>query len=168
MINFPNLQAIYNAQIDNLLSSNGLSTLCYLHLPSTITQCPNCLYDGALKKSANVYKTGGPIMFDVGQICPYCNGVGSKRDKQNIEVYMGVLWDYKSWVIKPINIENPSGYIQTICSKNYIQNILKAENMSVNLSGPIQNPMFQLDGEPNPAGLGDNQYIVCQWKKIRK
>lgn len=168
MIDFTKLKNTYNAQIDQLLSETGLSTLCHLHSPSVNTQCPNCLYDSALKKSANAYKNGGPIPFNNGQICPYCNGVGIKKEKRTVSIYMGVLWDYKSWVIKPINIENPNGYIQTICSKDYIGDILKAENMSVNLSGPIYNPLFQLDGEPNPAGLGDNRYIVSQWKKIRK
>jgi hypothetical protein len=81
---------------------------------------------------------------------------------------MCILWDYKSWVIKPINIENPNGYIQTIADGKDLQNIMNAENMAVGFGGPINYPLFQLDSEPNPAGLGDFIYLICQWKKMRK
>ena len=38
--------------------------------------------------------------------------------------------------------------------------------MTVIYSNGNSNPVFQLYGEPNPAGLGDNEYLFCMWKKI--
>ena len=154
--------------MDAFLASSGLSTECILNYGIKNTeQCPNCVYDSALKKSANIYKNGGPTPFNPGQICPYCRGVGLYGEVKSESVYFAVLWDYKSWIIKPINIENPQGYIQTICHKDYTTRILQAHELTIPSLMP-EVPIFILDAEPTPAGLGDQNYIICQWKKTRK
>ncbi len=154
--------------MDSFLSSSGLTTECVLNYGSkNLIECPNCIYDPILKKSANVYKDDGPAVFEDGQICPYCRGAGLYGQIQKESVYLAVLWDYKSWIIKPINLENPVGYIQTICSKNYTTKILQAQDMTIPNIQP-DSPTFILDAEPTPAGLGDQNYIICQWKKTRK
>lgn len=167
MIDYSSLKNTYNTYIDSLLDVSGLASNCVLNFSSIVSQCPNCIYDANLKKSANKYMIGGPIPFGSGQICPYCGGVGKKKETKNETMPMAVLWEYKSWIIKPINIENPAGYIQTISKKQYINSILNCENMYVLIDGTIEYPLFQLDSEPTPAGL-DNRYIISQWKKIKK
>jgi hypothetical protein len=159
---------LFNQQMDAFLQSSGLSTECLLNYGiSDASLCPNCIYDSILKKSANKYKSGGPKQFNSGQICPYCRGVGFYGLEKTESVYLAVLWDYKSWIIKPINIENPVGYVQTICHKQYTTKILTAKDMTI--PGLIPDPpTFILDAEPTPAGLGDQNYIICQWKKTRK
>ena len=75
-LNFQNLQAIYNKHIDLLLSSTGLTTLCQFNYGVTnLEVCPNCIYDVNLKKSSGKYKSGGPVPFPLGKICPYCDWV---------------------------------------------------------------------------------------------
>jgi disulfide oxidoreductase YuzD len=167
MIDYTSLKQTYNIYIDSLLDIKGFGSNCVLNFSSILSQCPNCIYDANLKKSANKYMIGGPVPFGNGQICPYCSGVGVKKETKNETIPMAVLWEYKSWIIKPINIENPSGFIQTIAKKDYINSILNTESMYVLIEGSIEEPLFQLDAEPTPAGL-DNRYIVCQWKKIKK
>lgn len=167
-MDYPLYKQLFNQQMDAFLASSGLSTECTLNYGITnMAQCPNCVYDSALKKSANIYKNGGPTTFNPGQICPYCRGVGLYGEAKNESLYLAVLWDYKSWIIKPINLENPQGYIQTICHKDYTTRILQAQDMTI-LSLTPEPPTFILDSEPNPAGLGDQNYIICTWKKIRK
>jgi len=167
-MDYPLYKKLFNQQMDTFLSSSGLSTECVLNYGTkNLSQCPNCIYDSALKKSANIYKTNGPVSFGAGQICPYCRGVGLYGEAKTESIYLAVLWDYKSWIIKPINIENPTGYIQTICHKDYTTKILQAQDITI----PSLNPepaTFILDAEPTPAGLGDQNYIISQWKKIRK
>lgn len=168
IISYPNLQQLFNQQLDNYLSNSGLSTPCLLNMgTNNLLECPNCFYDNMLKKSSNVYKTGGPISFADGSICPFCRGSGQAGTAQSITINMAVLWDYKSWIIKPINIENPTGFVQTICHKTHRNVILQAQDMTV-LNTEQNAPTFTLDSEPTPAGLGDQNYIISQWKKIRK
>jgi hypothetical protein len=165
-INFPNLQSIYNDQMNLLLDSSGLTTKCQFNFGvSKKNICPNCIYDPNLKKSSNKYKTGGPVPFGVGKICPYCNGVGSYGETITSEEYLAVLWDYKKWINPPTNLASFDGMIQTICNKNLLSSIRKCKDMTVIVNPNIANPTFTLYGEPNFAGLGDNNYLFCTWQK---
>lgn len=165
--NFPNLQNIFNQQINLLLSNTGLTTRCDFNFGVTNNNiCPNCIYDVSLKKSSGKYRVGGPIEFTLGKICPYCNGTGSYGLEYKETGYLAIIWDYKKWISPPIQINNPEGYIQTICHKNYLSQIKQCKDITVIYNNSGSNPIFQLYGEPNPAGLGDNEYLFCMWKKI--
>lgn len=167
MINFTELQAIYKTQMDQLLSPTGLTTKCLLNFGTTKKNlCINCVYDPILKKSANKYKTGGPRPFIMGMVCPYCKGAGFYGNTQVEEVYLAVIWDYKDWLIKPINVENAKGMVQTICDRTLFHKIRQCENMTVVYTDNTNNPLFELLEEPNPAGLGDNNYLISTWKRI--
>jgi hypothetical protein len=167
MINFSELKSVYNHQIDLLLAKNGLTTKCLLNYGITQKQmCPNCIYDPSLKKSANKYKSGGPEFFVDGRICPYCNGLGSKGIIKVEAVYLAIIWDYKYWINKPTNIQNPSGMIQTICDRSLNYKIQQCKDLTVIYNSTNSNPLFKLVGEPNPVGLGDNRYLFCNWEKI--
>ncbi len=163
---FSNLQKIFNNQINLLLSSTGLTTECVFNYGVTnVEVCPNCIYDVSLKKSSGKYKTGGPIVFALGKICPYCNGVGSLGTVKTDNGYLAIIWDYKKWINPPPQLDNPDGYIQTICSKDYLAQIRRCKDMTVIYHTDNANPVFQLYGEPNPVGLGDNKYLIAMWKK---
>ena len=164
--NFPNLQAIYNQQINLILANNGLTTKCDLNFGTTnINICPNCIYDVNLKKSSGKYKNDGPIPFALGKICPYCNGMGSYGQAHTAIVYLAIIWDYKKWINPPPQINNPEGYIQTICNKDYLAQIKQCKDMTIIYSTINSNPVFRLYGEPNPTGLGDNEFLFCMWEK---
>lgn len=166
-INFKELQAIYKAQMDELLASTGLTTKCLLNYGTTKTNiCPNCIYDTNLKKSSGKYKVGGPRPFVSGRICPYCNGSGSYGEVASEEVYLAVIANHKDWIIKPINVENAEGMIQTICSRDLYAKFKKCKDLTVVYSEVNSNPMFELAQDPTPAGLGDNIYIVSNWKRV--
>jgi hypothetical protein len=164
--NFSNLQSIFNNQINLLLASTGLTTECVFNYGITnVELCPNCIYDVNLKKSSGKYKSGGPVVFTLGKICPYCNGSGSTGRSQTDNGYLAIIWDYKKWINPPPQLNNPEGYIQTICSKDYLAQIRRCKDITIIYHTNNANPVFQLHGEPNPVGLGDNKYLICMWKK---
>jgi hypothetical protein len=161
MVDFNLLKNIYNNQMDLLLASTGLTTQCVLNFGITKKDiCPNCIFDVNLKKSANKYKTGGPVPFTLGQLCPYCNGIGYYGETNTETIYLAIIWDYKKWINPPpFNTGVPDGMIQTICDKTYLPSIRQCKNMDVIYPSNNNKPhKFQLYGEPNPAGLGDNNY----------
>ena len=120
-INFNLLKMAYNQSIDSLLSQDGLATECQLSYGVTKKNiCPNCVFDSNLKKSANKYKTGGPIAFSLGRICPYCNGVGYYGEVIVENIFLAIIWDYKKWINNNIQIANPDGFIQTICDRTFL------------------------------------------------
>lgn len=169
MVDFTNLKNIYNNQMDMLLASTGLTTECVLNLGvSKKTICPNCIFDTNLQKSSNKYKTGGPVAFTAGKICPYCNGIGYYGETNSENVYLAVIWDYKKWINPPPqNISIPDGMIQTISHRSTLPKLKQCKDMDVKYpSNNNKYHKFQLYGEPNPGGLGDNNYIICMWKKV--
>jgi hypothetical protein len=161
-MNFKNLQNIYNNQMDMLLSSDGLTTNCTLVFGiSKKNICINCIYDPQLKKSTNKYKIGGPVPFPDNRICPYCSGSGFYGQEILEEnVFLAVIWDSKKWLGINTNIKSPEDYIQTISNSN-ILNKIQSCNYIV-----VKNQKFQIEGKPSYSGLGDNNYIICLWKKI--
>lgn len=167
MINYTNLQNIFNKQIDFLLSNLGTATPIEFNFGVTnLNICPNCIYDPNLKKSSGKYKPNGPKPFPLGRLCPYCNGTGYEGIVKTKPGHLTVLWDYKEWINPPPQLDNPLGYIQTICHKNYLSDIRKCKDIRVIVNNNLDNPVFQLYGEPNYAGLGDNNYLLSIWKKI--
>lgn len=168
MIDFKSLQTIYNSQMNDFLSANGLTSKVVFNFGKNNKRiCPNCIFDVNLKKSSNVYKDGGPIVFENGRLCPYCNGIGYDQDISTSEGYLAVIWDYKKWINPPPSISQPEGMIQTISNKSYLWDIRQCDNIDIIYPSSINKAhKFMLYGEPNPGGLGDNNYIICMWKKV--
>lgn len=165
--NFKYLQGLYKREIDSILAPDGLTTKCSLNYGTSKKNiCINCLFDNNLKKSSNKYKSGGPVPFTDGMICPYCNGVGFYGESTSEEIYLAILWDNKKWVKPPINIVDPDNYIQTICSIDYLYKLKQAKDLTVILSEILSNPVYEMAQDPTPAGLGDNKYLFCTWKKV--
>ena len=94
------LKQIFNNHIDIILANTGLTIPCTLVYEGTkLTVCPNCQYDTISKKSANLYKGGGPLPFANGQTCPYCLGAGTTNSQMAEDaVYFAVLTDSKNFV----------------------------------------------------------------------
>lgn len=162
MINFTNLKNLYNNQINQLLSDDGLTTNCTLIFGvSKKNICPNCIFDSQSNKSSNQYKAGGPTPFPPNRLCPYCHGIGfSGEEIQQENIYLAVIWDSKKWLNLQSSIKSPENFIQTICHHNLLQKIQSANYIR------IKNQKYQIYGKPNYAGLGDNNYIITYWEII--
>jgi hypothetical protein len=168
MIDFTGLKNLYNNQMDMLLANDGLTTeVTFTFGVSKKQLCPNCIFDPNLKKSANKYKSGGPTPFELGKLCPYCNGIGYYGETNTETGYLAIIWDYKKWINPPANISISDGMIQTICDKTYLSSIRQCKDITVLYPGSNNKKhKFQLFAEPNPGGLGDNNYLITLWKKV--
>ena len=162
------LKQLYRDMIDSLLAENALSLPCKLiYENSDKTHCPNCEIDSMSGRSSNIFKTGGPLQFLDGQMCPVCGGDGYQFESKEENVNLLVLFQYKYWINFNSNINSPDGMIQTICGTNLLPQIKAANKLLVdsNLTGITRN-LFVRASDPEPAGLGDTNYIFTFWKKI--
>lgn len=162
------LKQAYKQMIDSLIKEGALSLRCKLiYENATRTQCSNCDIDPMSGRSSNLYKTGGPISFINGQICPVCNGDGYLLDSVEEVVHLLVLFQYKYWINFNTNINSPDGMIQTICGMELLPKIKNANRLIVDtqLDGLTRN-YFTRFSDPEPAGFGDSSYIFTFWKKI--
>jgi hypothetical protein len=150
--------------IDELL--RGLSIPCRLVYSGTkFTACPNCKINTITGKSANTYRSGGPIPFSKGT-CPFCSGEGKiAAENDDDTVNLAVIWDYKKW-LQIGYVGSPEGKVQIICPLGLISRIKKASEIIVNTQlEKFVRHRFIREGEPTPIGFGDDQYIVTMWKR---
>lgn len=162
------LKNLYRSLIDELLKSGSLSLPCKLFYDQSLfNECINCKIDPISHKSANIYKSNGPIPFTDGQICPYCRGLGGSYQESYDITDLLVVFDYKHWINFNSRLHDPDGLVQTINSKNDYQKIKNCNKIIIdtNLQNYTEN-YFQRNSEPQPAGFGDNQYFFTFWKKI--
>lgn len=162
------LKTLYKTMIDSLLEENALSLPCKLiYEHSNKTQCNNCDIDPLSGRSANIYKTGGPVNFINGQLCPVCGGDGYLFDKKEENINLLVIFQYKYWINFNTNINSPDGIIQTICGMEHLPKIKNANRLLIDsdLTGVTRN-LFSRFSDPEPAGFGESSYIFTFWKKI--
>ncbi len=158
----------YRYAMDELL--RGLSRPCKLiYGNSVFTECPNCIIDVAGKKSANIYKAGGPIVFEEGLLCPYCNGEGMIPTQSTEILQLAIVWSYQGNMPWAANF--PRGSTITICSSAYQPNIKRCNQVILDFTDGddtgielYKEHTFVRDGEPQPAGLGSHDYIMTAWK----
>lgn len=154
--------------IDALLANDALTLPCTLVYGDTnFTPCPNCIYDTLLRKSSNRYKQGGPVPFQFGTVCPYCGGKGLIATTSSEELYMAVIWDYKSWINIDLSVHTPDGKVQTLSKIDTFPQVKRAKEIII--ANNIQNyavHRFQRANEPQPCGFGATNYIATLWKRI--
>lgn len=162
------LKDIYKTYINELFRSGSLSLPCKLiYDASKFTECINCEVDPISHKSSGIWKTGGPIQFTDGQICPYCRGLGGSYSEASDTINLLVLFDYKYWVNFNSKIHSPDGLVQTISKLEDYSKIKSCNRIIIDTN--IQNyteSYYQRNSEPEPAGFGDSAYFFTYWKKI--
>lgn len=162
------LKNLYNEYIDELFRVGSLSLPCKLiYEDSKFIECINCYVDAISHKSSNRYKSGGPITFADGQICPYCRGLGGSYSEASDTIYLLVLFDYKYWLNFNSKIHSPDGLVQTISKLQDYPKIKSCNKIIIDTN--IQNytqSYYQRNSEPEPAGFGSSSYFFTYWKKI--
>jgi len=162
------LKNLYKSFIDELLRSGSLSLPCKLiYEGSSFLESINCDIDPISHKSSNMYKTGGPITFADGQICPYCRGIGGSYSENSDTLDLLVIFDYKYWINFNSKIHSPDGLVQTISKLEDYPKIKNCNKIIIDTN--IQNyteSFYQRNSEPEPCGFGDSSYFFTYWKKI--
>lgn len=157
---------IFVDNINRMFGTDGLSRPCKLVSENRKkTQCPNCIIDPISGKSSGRYKTGGDINFPYGQLCPVCNGVGFLRNKSEHTIDLLVIYEYKKFINFNTNLNIPDGTIQIIAKFSDLSKLQRANTLIVDTSVTyIPNNEYEPLSQPQPIGLGKNDYLFMYWK----
>ena len=162
-----NFKTIFNNAISSMLDSTACTVACTLKYGVTkYDSCSNCIYDPIGKKSSNRFINGGSIPFPFGTICPLCNGAGRRPVESSEVVHLMVIFDPKEFMDKG-TINSPDGLIQTMAKKEMTPKLQRANQIVVSndISGFFSHT-YQRVAEPTPIGLGNNEFVLCMWKRI--
>ncbi len=168
MVITPEFKALFNQSINAMLAESALSTKCIISYENTKKiMCPNCKIDPITKRSSSIPSDTAEVPFLYGQVCPVCMGDGFLFDKYQEEVNLLVVYDSKYWLSYGGDIHAAQGKIQTIAPMGLITKLRNANRLMVdsNLEGLTRN-LYSRDSDPEPAGLGSNDYVFTFWKKI--
>lgn len=159
---------LFTDSIDTLLAQNSLSVPCTLKYENTKRDlCYNCEFDPISQKSANMPKSGGPVPFARHTTCPVCNGFGYIDTASDETVYLGIIFDSKYWLnwdSKTMRI--PDGMVQSLSKIDILPKLKNCKEMIMDTDiSNYENYRYTLAGDPQPAGLGSNDYIICMWQR---
>lgn len=151
----------YN-EIIKQMNTNWFATSCQLVFPPSKVMCPNCIFDVNSNISANIYKSGGPVVF-TNMICPYCNGIGYSETSQSMDVKMRAYFEKKQWIMIN-NLDIASIDVQTIGCIDILPSVNRClyANICVDKSELINNS-FILASKPVLIGLTKQEFIA-NWR----
>lgn len=165
-------KALFTNAIDALLEQQAITLPCQLLYGTEIqTYCPNCVFDIMAKKSSSRYKTGGPISFPNGQICPVCVGAGYIMSDTSEDISMMVIYDSADWVKFTGGRYTPGipeKYTLTFSRLDETYSKIKQAReilIDTSIANVVTN-RFQKVDEPTIMGLGESTYILTKWKSV--
>jgi len=162
------LKNLFTDALKALIEGGAGTIPCSLYYGITKWEsCPNCLYDPIGKKSSNRFQNGGPVPFQFGGICPVCNGDGKRPVITTDTIDLVVIFDYREFVNMSIPVNNPEGFIQTMGTKEATPKLKRAKEIKVatDIAGYADH-RFQRVSEPEPLGFGNNEFVICTWKRV--
>lgn len=160
-----NLKDIYKLGINDILSTHGLTNPCTVYFIGSYNYCSNCLFDKSSNLSSNVYNGTGPSPFSDYTMCPVCAGTG-KMLLSDItkKMHLAVILDSKYFVNLPTKLINITDInLQTICSKNYWQDLQSCSYLVVDAD---PSKKYEKIDNGNLSGLGDLDYIIMNWRLV--
>jgi len=126
-------------------------------------ECTNCYSSGG--RSNGIYRTGGPIPFDDGSICPYCDGQGYQTVQNKEDSKARMYFNRKDWKSIPpaVNIDNIAA--QMVFNIADLNKILSCKHIIANYYGTDNGTILFLLAKPFPQGFPNNpsQYIITFW-----
>jgi hypothetical protein len=164
----PEFKKLFRDSIDTIIAQNSLSVACTLKYENTQRElCYNCEFDPALQKSSNIPKADAPINFARYTTCPICNGFGYVDKSKDETVYLAVIFDSKYWLnwdSKSMRI--PDGMVQSLSKIDLLPKIKNCSEMIMDTDlSSYENYSYRLAGDPQPVGLGSNDYIISMWQR---
>jgi hypothetical protein len=159
---------LHTNMITSLLYDDACTVSCVLEYEgSLVTDCPNCIENVLMGRSASVYQAGGPVPFTHGD-CPYCGGRGRIDTAQEESIYIMPIWSSKDWIGTASDASRaPDVDLQTM---TVVSNYTKIETanfirVDTEISGYGTNK-FVRQGDSEPCGLGSSSFIITNWKKV--
>jgi len=149
---------------------DSLGIWCTIVYPPSDEECPNCLYDPVANRSANIYKTGGPISFPINTTCPWCGGVGKRSipitDRVKMRVYWGgmevqaAMRQFKSLANEKLG-DMAQGLLFVIGYMDDLPKFVKCDSLVVNDTVDKQEIRCERVSETIPWGFRKNRYFAC-------
>lgn len=161
-------RAVITDALDDIITEFGkMHRIVY---PPRWVSCNNCHADPIGKKSTNKWKTGGPLPFDRGAICPMCNGNGGHHvEEVTEEIQLKVEWSpAKFWHPVPgVPIRAPYSVCQTKGYMSDFHKLVQADHLVLQLPvEPIVRAKFYLSGSPiSPGNIIQDRYLVATWEQ---
>ena len=164
----PEFKKLFKDSIDTILAQGALTVPCTLEFESMKRDlCYNCEFDPITQRSANMPKSGASVEFAHQTICPVCNGFGYVDTSKDEIINLAIIFDSKYWLnwgSSSINISD--GMVQSICSISLLPKIKNCRQMIMdNNIATYGHYNYSRAGEPQPVGLGSNDYIITMWQK---
>ena len=140
------------------------ATLVY---PEKRERCGNCITNTIGGRSTNLYRTGGPISFNRGSICPLCGGRGFKLIESQETIQLRIYHDRKTWVNIGLEVDIPNNAIQTVGYMSDYPKLTKAKELLVDIGGH-NHVRYKRLAEPFVQGFKQNpvQYVVIFWETV--
>lgn len=133
---------------------------CKLYYPSKPLVCPNCYQDTMTNRSTGIYKSGGPVSFTDGMICPVCNGEGFKSNEVSDTIKMRVYYEKAKWIKIADNINSTETIAQIFGKREDTSKVMQAEYILLHSDSPELGRMETvLDGKIYPYGLSDGFFV---------
>lgn len=167
-LNFPELKTLFNQGIDAILAQNALTVPCIFKYETTKRDlCHNCTFNSINNRSSNRYNGTGPVFFPDNTTCPICRGFGYVDTSADETINMAIIFDSKYWLnwdSKSARISD--GMIQSISSIALLPKIKNCKEIIVDTNiSDYENYRYSLEADPQPVGLGSNDYIVSMWQR---
>jgi hypothetical protein len=119
------------------------------------------------KKQPNRPLAGGQVPFSHSQPSPMSDAEKKKATVQTVSIDMCVYWDIKKFYPMSVQVNVRDGYIQTMCSIDHLEDIKKASEIIIDTSLTQRVKLiFERASEPEPAGLGENSFLLTLWKRV--
>ena len=161
-------KAVIQDALDDLITELGKS--CKIVYPARWVSCQNCQIDIIGNKSSNHWKTGGPLPFANGTICPLCTGVGKRAEDTYDTVTLLCNWEPKKfWQPVPnLNIGKGNGFLQTKGFISDMPKILKADHLifQVPMEPYLSNKYKRISEPGDKSNIIQNRYFICTWEQI--
>lgn len=153
--------------LDDIITEFG--KMCRIYYPARWVACTNCLVDPIGRKSRNIWRTGGPMPFAKGTICPMCSSSGGHHAEElSEEIQLKIEWEPKRfWYPVPnVDVRVPYSICQT---KGYISDynkLVQADHLLIQIPiEPHVKTKFRMVGTPiSPGNIIQDRYIVATWE----
>ena len=135
--------------------------------PEKKDKCSNCITNTIGGRSSNFYRTGGPIAFDRGEICPLCNGKGFKLTENEEAINLRIYTRKRDWIDTGFEVDVPNNFIQTVANMESYTKLTKAKELVIDI-GTHKRTRYKRTGEPFVQGFKQNpvQYVVIFWERV--
>lgn len=153
----------YNDAIDALIENFSRTCQIVYHRTKFI-ECDACTTSSIGLKGPSPFVNGGRGSH-VG-LCATCNGSKKISVPLTEDISLIVIWDYTKFDYFTKQVQYPEGTVLTVSHISVIEKLKDADYIIFNTDiDGLGVHKFRREGEPSPAGLGDDRYILTVWLK---